>query len=173
MTGTVRGTLRTVADMRPGPRLVSGRPTVVVIAKEPVAGRVKTRCTPPCSPSQAAALATAALAETLSAIAAVAGVRRVLALDGRPGCWLPDGFEVIGQRGDGLGERLDRAFADVGAPALLVGHGHTATHDVTARRRPRRRCTIATETSSGWPPTVGSGPSGWPGRSPGCSPRCR
>ena len=38
----------------------------VVIAKAPVAGRVKTRCTPPCSPQQAAALAERGAALTRS-----------------------------------------------------------------------------------------------------------
>ena len=45
----------------------------------------------------------------------------MIALDGAPGDWLPDGFEVIAQRGDGLAERLAAAFADVGGPAFLVG----------------------------------------------------
>lgn len=100
---------------------MTGRPTVIVIAKEPVAGRVKTRCTPPCTPSQAAALAAAALAQTLRVVAGMAGIRRVLALDGSPGPWRPAGFEVVAQRGTGLGERLDDAFARIGAAALLVG----------------------------------------------------
>ena len=42
-------------------------------------------------------------------------------LDGEPGDWLPEGFEVIAQRGDGLDERLAHAFADVGEPAVLIG----------------------------------------------------
>src|SRR5262249_4791074 len=46
---------------------------------------------------------------------------RVVCLDGAPGAWLPKSFEVIAQRGDGLGERLANAFADVGGPAFLVG----------------------------------------------------
>jgi len=45
----------------------------------------------------------------------------VLALDGEPGDWLPNGFEVIPQRAGGLGERLAGAFDDTGGPALLVG----------------------------------------------------
>jgi glycosyltransferase A (GT-A) superfamily protein (DUF2064 family) len=46
----------------------------------------------------------------------------VLVLDGEPGDWLPDGFEVIPQRDGGLEARLAGAFADSGAaPALLVG----------------------------------------------------
>ena len=95
---------------------------LVVIAKEPVPGRVKTRLTPPCSPAGAAALAAAALADTLAAVARTrrAG-RRVLVLDGAPGPWVPRGFEVLPQRGDGLAARLAAAFADVGGPAFLIG----------------------------------------------------
>jgi glycosyltransferase A (GT-A) superfamily protein (DUF2064 family) len=93
-----------------------------VIAKAPVPGRVKTRLTPPFTPDQAAALARAALTDTLAAAAAArVASRRVIVLDGRPGPWLPPGFEVIPQRGDGLEERLAAAFEDVGAPAFLVG----------------------------------------------------
>jgi glycosyltransferase A (GT-A) superfamily protein (DUF2064 family) len=93
-----------------------------VIAKEPVPGRVKTRLTPPCTPEQAAAIAHAALCDTLAAAtrAKLAG-RRVVVLDGDPGPWLPSGFEVIPQRGGGLAERLAAAFDDVGEPAFLVG----------------------------------------------------
>jgi len=94
---------------------------LLVIAKAPVPGRVKTRLCPPCTPAQAATLAAAALADTLTAVAQV-DARRVLVLDGAPGTWLPRaGFEVIAQRGDGLDERLAAAFADAGAPALLIG----------------------------------------------------
>jgi rSAM/selenodomain-associated transferase 1 len=96
--------------------------TLLVIAKEPVAGRVKTRLCPPCTPEQAARLARAALEDTLAACdRAAGGARRVLVLSGRPGPWLPAGWEVIPQRGQGLAERLAAAFADAGGPALLVG----------------------------------------------------
>jgi rSAM/selenodomain-associated transferase 1 len=95
---------------------------LLVIAKESVPGRVKTRLTPPCTPEQAARLAAAAIADTLAAASAsTRAARRVLVLDGRPGPWIPRGFEVIPQRGDGLAERLAAAFADAGAPAFLVG----------------------------------------------------
>lgn len=96
-------------------------PALAVIAKAPVAGRAKTRLCPPCTPQQAAALAAAALADTLAAVAATPAHRRVLVLEGEPGDWLPDGFEVIPQRGEGLAERLADAFATIGEPALLVG----------------------------------------------------
>jgi len=95
--------------------------TLLVIAKEPAPGRVKTRLVPPCTPGQAAALAEAALADTLHAVLAAPARRRVLVLDGAPGPWLPPGFEVIPQCGGGLDERLAAAFAAVPGPALLVG----------------------------------------------------
>ncbi|MEU3842884.1 DUF2064 domain-containing protein [Streptomyces sp. NPDC028635] len=95
--------------------------TLVVIAKEPRPGRVKTRLTPPFTPRQAAALAEAALADTLTAVAATPAARRVLVLEGRPGPWLPPGFDVVRQCGGGLDERLADAFAGCDGPALLIG----------------------------------------------------
>jgi uncharacterized protein len=98
------------------------RPALLVIAKAPLPGRVKTRLSPPCTPAQAARLARAALEDTLASCDdASAGGRRVLALDGEPDGWLPAGWEIAAQRGDGLAQRLAHAFADVGGPALLVG----------------------------------------------------
>ncbi|MGI5329694.1 TIGR04282 family arsenosugar biosynthesis glycosyltransferase [Actinomadura nitritigenes] len=96
---------------------------LIVIAKEPVPGRVKTRLTPAYTPAEAAALATAALHDTLDAVAAAPARRRVLALSGTPGPWLPAGFEVVAQRGAGLDERLAHAFADAydGRPLVLIG----------------------------------------------------
>lgn len=95
--------------------------TLMVMAKVPVAGRAKTRLCPPCSETEAASIARAALADTLDAVAATPVVRRVLVLDGRPGRWVPPGFDVIGQRGNGLGQRLAAAFYDVSGPALVIG----------------------------------------------------
>jgi glycosyltransferase A (GT-A) superfamily protein (DUF2064 family) len=94
---------------------------VLVIAKEPVPGRVKTRLVPPCTPWQAAALAEAALADTLHTVLAAPARRRVLVLDGEPGPWLPPGFDIMPQCGGGLDERLAGAFAAVRGPALLIG----------------------------------------------------
>lgn len=95
--------------------------TIIVIAKEPAPGRCKTRLSPPCTPEEAADLAAAALRDTLEAVAASRALRRVVALDGGAGDWLPPGFEVIEQRGQGLDVRLAAAFVDVAEPALLVG----------------------------------------------------
>ncbi|MFI0163256.1 DUF2064 domain-containing protein [Streptomyces sp. NPDC017095] len=95
--------------------------TLLVIAKEPVPGRVKTRLTPPFTPAEAADLAEASLADTLDAVAAAPATRRVLVLDGSPGPWLPPGFDVVPQCAGGLDARLADAFARCAGPALLIG----------------------------------------------------
>ena len=94
---------------------------VLVVAKEPVPGRVKTRLCPPCSAVQAAALAEAALADTLEAVARCHAGRRLLALDGSPGPWLPTGFEVFPQQGNGLDERLAAAWDRAAGPGIQIG----------------------------------------------------
>jgi rSAM/selenodomain-associated transferase 1 len=96
--------------------------TVLVMAKAPVPGQVKTRLCPPCTPEQAAAIAAAALADTIDAVTAVPDVQRVLAVAGSYPT--PFGWAARPQHGDGLGERLAHAFADTrhdGRPTLLVG----------------------------------------------------
>jgi uncharacterized protein len=95
--------------------------TLLVIAKQPVPGRVKTRLVPPCTHEQAAALAEAALTDTLHTVLTVPASHRVLVLDGEPGPWLPPGFDVVPQCGGLLDERLAAAFAAVRGPALLIG----------------------------------------------------
>jgi glycosyltransferase A (GT-A) superfamily protein (DUF2064 family) len=102
----------------PAPQPVT---TLLVIAKQPVPGRVKTRLVPPCTYEQAAALAEAALADTLRTAATVPARRRVLVLDGEPGPWLPPGYDIVPQCGGPLDERLAAAFAGAGGPALLIG----------------------------------------------------
>ncbi len=95
--------------------------TLAVIAKAPAPGRSKTRLCPPLSPAQAAELAEAALVDTLAAAQRTRAARRLVVLDGPPGSWLPRGFELLDQRGDGLDERLASAFADVPGPMFIVG----------------------------------------------------
>jgi uncharacterized protein len=98
---------------------------VIVIAEAPAPDRVDDWLSPPLRPQEAALVAEAALADTLEVVAAAGVSRRMLALDGPPGDWLPAGFRVIGQRGDGLDERLAAAFADAYAiaplPMVLIG----------------------------------------------------
>jgi rSAM/selenodomain-associated transferase 1 len=94
---------------------------LLVIAKEPLPGRAKTRLTPPCSERQAAGLAHASLLDTIEVVARTPAARKVLVFEGNGRPWRRDGFELIPQRGAGLGERLAAAFADVESPALLIG----------------------------------------------------
>jgi uncharacterized protein len=94
---------------------------LLVMAKEPRPGRVKTRLCPPCTPEEAAELAAAAIADTLAAVAACGADRRVIALDGEPGPWLPEGFEVVPQVDGPLGRRLDAAWAAVDGPGVQIG----------------------------------------------------
>ena len=109
----------------------SGPPvTFVVLAKAPVPGEVKTRLTTEYSEHEAAALAGAALLDSLDAVtaAALAGVAGDGAGERRLVCALtgdldraaaPDalrsglaGFTVVPQRGHGLGERIASAHRD-------------------------------------------------------------
>ncbi|GAA3038927.1 TIGR04282 family arsenosugar biosynthesis glycosyltransferase [Streptomyces glomeratus] len=100
----------------------TGPVTLLVIAKDPVPGRVKTRLTPPYTPQEAASLAEAALADTLHTVLKAPARRRVLVLDGVPGPWLPPGFDLVSQGSGGLDERIATAFAHCDrGPALLVG----------------------------------------------------
>jgi hypothetical protein len=95
---------------------------IVVMAKAPVPGRVKTRLCPPCTPEQAAAVAAAALADTFDAVGLTPAVRRVLALSGSYAP--PPGWCTASQRGADLGDRLAYAFADTALPwtaSVLVG----------------------------------------------------
>ncbi|MET7748957.1 DUF2064 domain-containing protein [Micromonospora sp. NPDC005367] len=107
---------------------------LLVVAKAPVPGAVKTRLCPPVSPLQAARIAAAALRDTLDAVRATPGVTPVLACAGR----LTDaedaaglvtslrGWTVLPQRGSGLGDRLANAYTEVAEafpnrPVLQVG----------------------------------------------------
>jgi uncharacterized protein len=97
-------------------------PALLVLAKTPMPGHVKTRLVPPFTPEQAAALAGAALADTLAAAAAARRpARRMVVLDGAADGFVPDGFTVLHQRGKGLAARLAAAFDDAGGPTFLVG----------------------------------------------------
>lgn len=96
-------------------------PALLVIAKQPVPGRAKTRLCPPCSPHESALLADAALRDTLEVVAATPASRRVLIFEGDGESYRPPGWELIAQRGAGLAERLAHAFEDVDGPALLIG----------------------------------------------------
>jgi glycosyltransferase A (GT-A) superfamily protein (DUF2064 family) len=98
---------------------------LVVLATEPVPGRVMAHLCPPCTLGQAADIAEASLTDTLAAVRATPASRRVIALEGRPGPWLPEGFDVLSQRSGPLGNRLFGIFEDcfhvADEPVLLIG----------------------------------------------------
>lgn len=99
----------------------AGSVALAVMAKAPRPGKVKTRLAPPLTLEQSAALNICFLRDTTANIAAVAGqgsatgilcytpVGDEEAFDGL----LPDGFQLIAQRGDGFGERLHCAATDL------------------------------------------------------------
>ena len=107
--------------MNPDRTTAGPMPSIVVLAKSPVPGRVKTRLCPPCTHREAADIAAAALADTLETVSDTPACARVLALDGAPGAWVPDGFVIVPQLGRGLDERLANAFAAVTGSAVLIG----------------------------------------------------
>jgi glycosyltransferase A (GT-A) superfamily protein (DUF2064 family) len=95
---------------------------LLVIAKAPEPGRVKTRLCPPCTPEQAAEVAAAALADTLTCGEQTSFARRTIVLSGRYRA--PRGWHVVPQRGTGLATRLANAFRDTALPgvgSLLIG----------------------------------------------------
>lgn len=108
--------------------------TIIVLAKEPVPGRVKTRLQPTFDPSTAALLAAAAIEDTVAAVRSSSASRRILAWEGCRLSW-QDGFEVVDQPPGSLNRRLTAAFAAAlfappDEPALLIGMD---TPQVTAR----------------------------------------
>jgi glycosyltransferase A (GT-A) superfamily protein (DUF2064 family) len=95
--------------------------TLIVIAKECLPGRVKTRLHPPLSLEQAATLAAASLDDTLEAVAGLPATRRVLAFDGRRAPAAAAGYDVVPQVDGDLDARLGAIFDDCTEPALLIG----------------------------------------------------
>jgi glycosyltransferase A (GT-A) superfamily protein (DUF2064 family) len=111
------------------------RPTLLVVAKAPVPGRAKTRIAATVGDSLAAELAAAALLDTLETTAGV-GWPVVVALTGDLGEAVRapeiadalEGVRVIGQRGDGLGQRLAHAHADADGGHGVVQVGMDTPH---------------------------------------------
>ncbi len=110
------------------PPLPPGSPLPVqllVLCKEPLPGRAKTRLTPPLTAAQASLVARAALLDTLETGLATPVAERVAVLDGSPLGWLPAGWavrpQVAGDLGDRLEAALDEAFGAADLPVLLLG----------------------------------------------------
>jgi glycosyltransferase A (GT-A) superfamily protein (DUF2064 family) len=107
---------------------------VIVLAKAPEPGRVKTRLCPPATPDEAADLAAASLLDTIDAAAGVPGAELVVALSGRLAGAVRRAeltaalrrARVLPQRGNGLGARIAAAHTDTaaqlpGRPTLQLG----------------------------------------------------
>ena len=113
----------------------AGLCALVVMAKAPRPGSVKTRLSPPLKPEQATLLSVSFLRDTTESLATVAAM---------PGCaaagvvaytpagdealfneLLPEGFALLAQRGEGFGERLLAAVEDI----LACGYGSVCLVD--------------------------------------------
>ena len=110
------------------------RPALIVFAKVPEAGRVKTRLGASIGPEAAATLYDAFLRDALDRYAHLGAepggpaVRLYLAGRPEPADLVPDGVEVYGQAGDHLGDRMLRAFVQTFAAgyerAVVIGTDH-------------------------------------------------
>ncbi len=117
---------------------------LAVMTKAPRAGQVKTRLVPPLSPEEAAQLNVCFLRDTAAAIAKACGTTArgvgVYTPIGAEAAYvdiLPSGFELLPQRGDGFGERLAFATADLfqcgfGSVCLIDSDSPTVSADVYA-----------------------------------------
>jgi uncharacterized protein len=98
---------------------------LLLFAKQPVPGAVKTRLSPAISAADAAELYGCMLADTVAVVAGLQGTTLVLCYAPAPGAaaYFRENFPTVQQfpqEGDDLGERLSNAFA------LLFARGFTA-----------------------------------------------
>lgn len=95
--------------------------TLVVMAKECVPGRVKTRLHPPYTLEDAARIAAASLNDTLAFAETLAVERRVLSFAGSRAPRQASGWEVVVQPEGGLDDRIAAALDRCSGPTLLLG----------------------------------------------------
>src|ERR1039458_4602556 len=100
------------------------------MARQAVAGQVKTRLSPQLSPQQSASLYSAFLQDTLRLAASVTEYSSFLACtpDSAPESfarWLPSRIELIVQKGANLGERMSdllrRLLKEQHSPVVIIG----------------------------------------------------
>ncbi|MXZ05462.1 MAG: glycosyltransferase [Rhodothermaceae bacterium] len=101
---------------------------LIVFARSPVAGQVKSRLTQLLSSQEAADLYRAFLVDSLAQYASLeVDVRLYMADEGDPGVHLY-GAKLKKQCGDGLGERMDHAFRETAAEGyeqmVIIGTDH-------------------------------------------------
>ena len=119
--GGARRTPSTGPMSRLDPTAGRCRRALVVLAKRPVPGRVKTRLSPDVSPVVAAELAAAALRDTLDVASTATFDARVLSFAGSVRGWLRPGWTHHVQPDGGLDVRIAAALRTDGSPTLLVG----------------------------------------------------
>lgn len=100
--------------------------TVCVMAKAPVAGRVKTRLSPPLTADQAASLAAGFLLDTWSVASQLDGASLFLSRAGPAGLFPPElaAVDAVDQRGSDLGARIESALLEGlerGSRVLVIG----------------------------------------------------
>ncbi len=129
---------------------MSGRAALVVMAKVPVAGEVKTRLCPPLVPADAAALAECFLLDRLEQLAEVTDAdvavafappeerRTLLGL-------VPPGVRLIPQEGADLGARLDRVLTDLLAEGYVGAVAVDADSPTLPTAYLRRACAVLGE----------------------------
>ncbi|MGA7827635.1 MAG: TIGR04282 family arsenosugar biosynthesis glycosyltransferase, partial [Geobacteraceae bacterium] len=91
---------------------------LLIFAKQPLPGKVKTRLSPPFSLQEAANIYCCMLSDTLAKLADLPGIEKFLFFE--PSCGAADYFrrnfpeiKSFPQQGDGLGDRLEKAFETV------------------------------------------------------------
>ncbi|CAN5703142.1 DUF2064 domain-containing protein [soil metagenome] len=130
---------------------------LLIVAKQPVPGRAKTRLIPAYGPAGAAALAAAALADTFAAARDSRADRVVVSFDGDPTGLVPTDFEVVPQPPGDLAQRLAGAWADAGpGPGVQIGMDtpHLSGADLDdafdALDRPGIDAVLGPATDGGW-----------------------
>src|SRR5438105_15560528 len=134
-----------VVDPAARDRIKKNLCVLAVMTKAPLAGRVKTRLVPPLSPEEAAQLNICFLRDTAAAIAKACGTTAlgvgVYTPSGAETAYidlLPPEFDLLPQRGDGFGERLAFAAADLfqcrfASVCLIDSDSPTVSNDVYAK----------------------------------------
>ena len=95
--------------------------TLILIAKEPIPGKVKTRLHPAVTFAQAAELAAAAISDTIAAATGVAATRRVLYFDGDVTPAGTADWDVVPQIPGDLDVRLGHVFDHSVGATVLIG----------------------------------------------------
>ena len=111
---------------------------LVLIAKQPIPGRVKTRLCPPLTWEQAARLASAAIDDTIEATHSLPVARRILLYDGDQVPPSARDFELLPQGPGTLDERLAIAFDAIREPRGELVRGVAMSRDDTGREQRRR-----------------------------------